>query len=571
MEFTEREDIEKFLDISILSKGEAFIKSSPANVAITLKERHLDSLLIQLRKESSSPPAKMASKGTISFRSYNMSFEFLYLISKRIDENSALITFPKSLVYADKRKCARIMFDSRENKILRLWCERTKIRFNAMIYNLCMDGIGFFVLDQDVSIKADDLVYIDDIILGQKATTFIKICHTQNNTCGGYFLDAPDSFKISLRKAIYTEILWRSEQHLSLLRDKSEVVDRIQSVKEEREAKKDGVLDYLDLINPFLESAITVLDQFLNLPVKKEELEFKTITSGRYDATTYINCSADTFQFQFFLCLEEAVLLKITERLTGNLPTALDSSSRDLLGELGNMIVGNAKKDLADSLRYTLSTPGLIIGKHHVLSTLSRFPAIRISFSSDLGPLDVVLFVSDIIKKTKQYSQIDLTTNPHDAMNYIEPIYNSTVNLFANYLDIAIKEKSINVRNPLTPKFEVTAFLSFDSDQLEGQVVINLTEKLARFIYKCLIHEEVAELNDEVRDAVGEILNMITGNAKEEFCQSGLHYQMSTPFVVIGRDQFIQTIGEIPFVSSMYWTSQGFFELSFSLYKKNKH
>ena len=153
-------------------------------------------------------------------------------------------------------------------------------------------------------------------------------------------------------------------------------------------------------------------------------------------------------------------------------------------------------------------------------------------------------------------------------MFFVEPIYNSAINIFANFLNISIKEKSLNMRNPLTPKFEVTAFLSFENEQYDGQVVLNMTEKLARHIYSCLVHETVQELNDEVRDAVGELLNMITGNAKEAFCLNGLHYHMSTPFVVIGREQLVKNIGEIPFISSMYWTSEGFFELSFSLNHK---
>ncbi len=568
MDFIDPDSIAKFIDIAILSKSKARIKKEPDPIVISIRERQVDALVIQTTTRSSQSEANIPNKGLISFSSFNIDFEFSYQLVNSVSPGHSLITFPEKLRYADKRKCARLLFDTRENKIMKLWCERSKIRFSAMLYDLCTDGMGFYVIDQDVSIRNNDTVYLDETILGKQRTAFVKICHVKGTFCGGYFQDATDNFKITLKKDIYEEILWRSEQHLRLLKEKSDVIERIQIQREDREKKKESVLNYLDLINPFLDSVITVLDQFLHLAVKKENLEFKAITTGRYDATTFINCNADSFQFQFFLCLEEAVLLSISERLTGIRPAQIDDSARDLLGELGNMIVGNAKKDLADSLRYHLSTPGLIIGKRHVLSTLARYPAIRIAFSSEIGPLDIVLFVSDVIRKARNCDQFDMIVDPHDAMHFVEPIYNSTINIFANFLDISLKEKSITMRNPLTPKFEVTAFLHFNSHDLEGQVVLNMTEKLALSIYKQLVNEEITELNEDVKDAVGEILNMITGNAKEEFCQSGLHYQMSTPFVVIGRDQFIKTIGDIPFISSMYWTSAGFFELSFSLYTK---
>ncbi|HNX98299.1 MAG TPA: chemotaxis protein CheX, partial [Candidatus Aminicenantes bacterium] len=79
--------------------------------------------------------------------------------------------------------------------------------------------------------------------------------------------------------------------------------------------------------------------------------------------------------------------------------------------------------------------------------------------------------------------------------------------------------------------------------------------------------EEETEFTPAVQDALGEVVNMICGNAKAEFAKRGIYYKLSTPFIIVGRDQMIATLGEKPFLTSFYWTNEGLFELSFSLYR----
>jgi len=56
---------------------------------------------------------------------------------------------------------------------------------------------------------------------------------------------------------------------------------------------------------------------------------------------------------------------------------------------------------------------------------------------------------------------------------------------------------------------------------------------------------EVAELNDDVNDAMGEIANMIAGSFKMHLSKSGLDINLSTPSVVHGKEYMI-TLGTNP-------------------------
>ena len=56
---------------------------------------------------------------------------------------------------------------------------------------------------------------------------------------------------------------------------------------------------------------------------------------------------------------------------------------------------------------------------------------------------------------------------------------------------------------------------------------------------------EIAECDDDVRDALGEISNMIGGSFKHHFVKDGHEVRLSTPSVMSGAEYFI-SVGSIP-------------------------
>ncbi len=71
-----------------------------------------------------------------------------------------------------------------------------------------------------------------------------------------------------------------------------------------------------------------------------------------------------------------------------------------------------------------------------------------------------------------------------------------------------------------------------------GTVVLSVSNELALKSASAMLMEEIAEINENVVDAIGELANMVAGQAKarlEEFSLS-----ISLPIVVKGRDYEIQ-------------------------------
>jgi chemotaxis protein CheX len=58
--------------------------------------------------------------------------------------------------------------------------------------------------------------------------------------------------------------------------------------------------------------------------------------------------------------------------------------------------------------------------------------------------------------------------------------------------------------------------------------------------------EEVSEITDEVKDAVGEIANMIAGGAKSALAQKGFTFRIAIPSIVVGKNHEVAHKGSGP-------------------------
>ena len=73
-------------------------------------------------------------------------------------------------------------------------------------------------------------------------------------------------------------------------------------------------------------------------------------------------------------------------------------------------------------------------------------------------------------------------------------------------------------------------------------------------LVSALIGDEVTELDDDCTDAIGEIANMIAGNAKTDFPSTGT--TISVPSVVVGKHKVSYPSG-LPIISIPCITDKG--------------
>ncbi len=115
---------------------------------------------------------------------------------------------------------------------------------------------------------------------------------------------------------------------------------------------------------------------------------------------------------------------------------------------------------------------------------------------------------------------------------YIKPFVDAVENLFKTMLDLPFTLEKPYVKKEPVPQYEVAGIIGL-SGGVSGCVVINMQESLALQLASELLDEEMSELDDDCIDAIGEIANMIAGNAKTDFPDENC--AISVPSVVIGK------------------------------------
>ncbi len=147
-------------------------------------------------------------------------------------------------------------------------------------------------------------------------------------------------------------------------------------------------------INPFIQATIDcfktmITDQISSLPPSLKRQPFSC-----YSISGIIGLSGDA-QGSISLGFSMPVAVKVVSDM---LKTPINETNPDLpdaIGEIANIIAGNAKKELS-KFNLSISLPNVIIGKNHTLAGEGGAPTILVPFSSGSGD-----FMMEISLKTK--------------------------------------------------------------------------------------------------------------------------------------------------------------------------
>jgi len=83
----------------------------------------------------------------------------------------------------------------------------------------------------------------------------------------------------------------------------------------------------------------------------------------------------------------------------------------------------------------------------------------------------------------------------------------------------------------------------------KGVVIISLSKAAALKIVGGMLGETLTELNDDIKDAVGEITNMISGDARRALSEKGHNFEAGLPSVISGKNHEIESITSGPTVA----------------------
>ena len=138
-------------------------------------------------------------------------------------------------------------------------------------------------------------------------------------------------------------------------------------------------------------------------------------------------------------------------------------------------------------------------------------------------------------------------------VKYINPFLLAVKNVFDTMINIPFVLGKPLIKEDNVPLYDISGIIGI-SGSVTGCIVINLSKSIALQMVTALVGEEVTELDADATDAIGEIANMIAGNAKKDF--PGDNNSISVPSVVVGKHKTAYPSG-VPIIAIPCDTSAG--------------
>jgi chemotaxis protein CheX len=136
-------------------------------------------------------------------------------------------------------------------------------------------------------------------------------------------------------------------------------------------------------VNPFITSTISTFKTMLHVEVKPGKPRLKKDEQPIHDISGIIGMSGSA-QGAIAISFPKTVALKAVSAMLGSEIKIIGPELTDGIGELVNIIAGNAKQYLTE-YKLTISLPNVIVGRNHSIIPPSHTPSIVVPFIGVIG------------------------------------------------------------------------------------------------------------------------------------------------------------------------------------------
>jgi chemotaxis protein CheX len=115
------------------------------------------------------------------------------------------------------------------------------------------------------------------------------------------------------------------------------------------------------------------------------------------------------------------------------------------------------------------------------------------------------------------------------------------------------------VKQDASAKGDITGVIGFSNPKgkSRGTMSLTFTTATALGIVSAMIYEEQTEINDAVTDAVGELTNMISGQARKGLVGMGMIFEGAIPSVITGTGHIIRHVSTSAVLAIPFETQYG--------------
>jgi chemotaxis protein CheX len=149
-----------------------------------------------------------------------------------------------------------------------------------------------------------------------------------------------------------------------------------------------------------------------------------------------------------------------------------------------------------------------------------------------------------------------------NAAELAKPFVAATKHVLATMAQLEAVPGTPYVKKDNTATGDVSAVVGITGDR-HGSISISFSKKCAVAMVKNMLGDDIQNIIDDAKDAVGEVTNMISGQARAGLAQMGMAMQASTPTVIFGEGHTISHASNTTVVAIPFATEHGDFTVEF--------
>jgi len=145
-------------------------------------------------------------------------------------------------------------------------------------------------------------------------------------------------------------------------------------------------------------------------------------------------------------------------------------------------------------------------------------------------------------------------------VEYINPFIEATLNVLKTMSRTEAMPGKPYLKKDQKALGDVSAVIGL-TGEANGTISISFPEQSIAAVVSRMFGEPVSELEGELADAVGEISNMISGQARQQLEKTGKLLHGSIPSVIVGKNHQISHFTTYPVIAVPFETPEGGFTI----------
>jgi len=301
-----------------------------------------------------------------------------------------------------------------------------------------------------------------------------------------------------------------------------------------------------DIKGRIVESVTELFDTMLDMEIS---LAHDEIDPGEVDAAliagmlSFVGDVVGNFRVQ----VSEAFARMMTAQMLGMEIDEIEGQDeiKDVILEVCNIVGGNLKSGFNDAgLSCVISAPTIATGKNFDIKTLNmaRYEKHAFHHQEHLFLVEVCVKTGEDASSEAVQRLTPIDVNKFKKLDIISTAGDIMIEMFDKMFEMKLEASDSTLESSIEG-LRIMGTVDFAGD-VTGSTQILAGETLARIITSKTSEKPLEEIRDEneIKDVVGEMCNVVGGNLKAGFCDSGLMCQISPPSIIVGNDFKVESL-----------------------------